>query len=132
MYTTISRSSAGSACRVALGAQQVDHLLAQSGAPRRIHLRRPDIVRLTLAHRGQHRDLPQLRLDDRALARERHQRQQVFGQLRTVQQHAERAAYPAEHLHHLVEDIVMLRRHIGLGGDRGNAWHVRLPQFMAA
>ena len=132
MYTTMSRSSGRQARRVALGAQQVDHLLAQPGAARRIHLRRPDIVRLALAHRGQHRDLAQLRLDDRALARERHHRQQVLGQLRTVQQDAERAAYPAEYLHHLVEDIVVLRRHIGLGGDWGNAWHVRLPQFMAA
>ena len=52
--------------------------------------------------------------------------------LRTVQQHAERAAHAAEHLHHLVEDIVVLWRHIGLGGDRGNARHVHLPQFMVA
>ena len=57
---------------------------------------------------------------------------EAFGQFRTVQQHAERSAYPPEHIHHLVEHILMLGRHVGPGDDWWDAWHVRLRQFIAA
>ena len=50
--------------RVALGADQVDDLLAQAGAAGGADLGRPDLGRLAFAHRRKDCNRAQLRLDD--------------------------------------------------------------------
>ena len=72
---------------------------------RRGDLRGPDIGPFPLAHRREDRGEARTRLDDRPLAVERHHRQQFARQLRAVQQHAERPAYPAEDAEHVIDDM---------------------------
>ena len=56
----------------------------------------------------------------------------TFGQFRAVQQNAERALYPAEHLHHLVEYVLVFGREIVLARDRRDPWHDRVLYVIAA
>src|SRR5215471_3255662 len=85
--------------------------------------RRPHIGSFAFAYRREDRERAQLSLDDASLAEERDQRQHAFGQFRAVQHDAERSAYAAEDLHHLVDDAVMFGWNVGLAADRSNSRH---------
>ncbi len=65
--------------RVALGADQVDDLLAHAGAAGGTDLRGPDIRGFAFAHRRENGDRAQFRLDDIVLAIEGDQRKQPRG-----------------------------------------------------
>jgi hypothetical protein len=108
---------------IALGAKQVDHLFAQPGAARRADLRRPHVGGLTLPYGGQDGDGAEPSLDHTVFTEELDQRKHPLGELRAVQQHAERATHAAEYLDDAVHHMVMLGRDIGLSGDRGDSRH---------
>src|SRR5205823_12879091 len=93
--------------------------------------RSPHVMCVALAHRSEDRVREQLRFYDGATAVEFDELQHSLGERRAVQQHAERAADLAEDADDIVDDFMILRRNIGLAGDRGNARHVFLPSRLS-
>src|ERR1700724_4675093 len=116
---------------ISLRAQQIDRRLRYPGPAGGPAWRSPDVMGVALAYRSQDRGREQPRFDDGAAAVEFDELQHSLGERRAVQQHAERPADLAEDANDIIDDVVVLRRDIGLAGNRGNARHVSLPPRFA-
>ena len=81
---------------------------------------------VALAHGGQDGDRAELRLDHALVPKEGDQGQHALGQLRAVEQHAERPPHVPEYLHHCVDDGVVLGRNVGFAGDGSDSRHDEL------
>src|SRR5204863_9879642 len=121
----------GERCGIALRAQQIDRRFRYPGSARGPDLRGPDVMGVALADRSEDRVREQPRFDDGATAVEFDELQHSLGERRAVQQHAERAADLAEDTNDIVDDIMVLRRDVGLARDRGNARHVFTPSLVS-
>src|SRR6202023_1588796 len=114
---------------ISLRAQQIDRRLRSPGRAGGANLRSPDVMGVALAYRSQDRVREQPRFDDGAATVELDELQHSLGKRRAVQQHAERPADLAKDADNIVDDIVVLRRNVGLAGDRWHARHVSLPLY---
>jgi hypothetical protein len=83
-------------------------------------------MRVALAHRSEDRVRQEPRLDDGFVAVELDELQHPLGQLRAVQQHAERPADLAEHAEHVVHHMMVFGRDVVLAGNRCDTRHLFL------
>src|SRR5262249_32282697 len=108
---------------VAVAADRVDGFLAHTGASRGADLCGPHVGRLPLPHADQDGERAMLALHDALVTVEVAEPENPIGELRAVEEHAERPADIVEDLQDMIDGAVELGRDVALPGDRRNSRH---------